>query len=182
VALTVALLLGAILNERFDVIYTRRDDTFVSLERRAMIANDAGADALISLHCNSGPTGQGDGFEVFTSPGETPSDKLAVDLFTAYAAYFPHLRKRMDLSDGDVDKEANFTVLTRSRCRAVLFELEFIHTPVGVHFLTHPANQARMAEALATGTMRHFQAGSDETAKAALKTKLAEAQELLGKL
>lgn len=182
VALAVAMLLGGMLAERFDVIYTRRDDTFVELARRAQIANDGQADALISIHCNSGPEGQGDGFEVFTTPGETASDKLAVDLFTAYAGYFPHLRKRMDLSDGDADKEANFTVLSRSRCRAVLFELEFIHTITGVHFLTHPMNQARMAEALAAGVMRHFSTGSEDAVKAALRVKLTELQELIGKL
>ena len=155
VALKVAKLLGAELTD-FKVLYTRHDDTFVELGRRATFANDAQADAFISIHCNAGPPGSGDGFEVFTSPGPTVSDRLAVDLFGAFAAEFPWKRKRMDLSDGDVDKEARFAVLMRTHCRAVLFELEFIHTSKGEDWLADPDNQARCAKALADGVRKHF--------------------------
>lgn len=155
VALNVAKLLGDELAE-FKVLYTRRDDMFVELGRRATFSNDAQADAFISIHCNAGPPGSGDGFEVFTSPGLTASDRLAVDLFTAFAKEFPEKRKRMDLSDGDVDKEARFAVLMRTHCRAVLFELEFIHTGKGENWLARPEHQARCAKALAAGVRKHF--------------------------
>lgn len=156
VALSVAMLLGAMLAPHFTVVYTRRDDRFIELGNRAMIANDAGADAIISIHCNSGDPGKGDGFEVFTTPGLTASDKLATDLFTAYAKEFPEKRKRMDLGDGDPDKEANFTVIRRANMRAVLFELEFIHTPAGESWLRDVRNRSRCAGALAGGILHHF--------------------------
>ena len=192
VALSVALLLGANLFPDCTVVYTRRDDTFLELGKRAMIANDAQADALISIHCNSGPAGSGDGYEVFTTPGLTASDKLATDLFLAYAAEFPEKRKRMDLGDGDSDKEANFTVVRRANMRAALFELEFIHTPVGEHWLRDARNQSRCAKALAAGVRAHFGV-MDRTdltdrsdvmipIKALVLAKLAELQTLVGKL
>lgn len=56
VALEIALKLGNIINkymEGVEVIYTRKDDTFISLENRANIANKNGADVFISIHCNA---------------------------------------------------------------------------------------------------------------------------------
>src|SRR6266567_6203309 len=51
--LDVALRLGKIIEQRLpgaDVIYTRSDDTFVPLEERTSIANQAKADLFISIH------------------------------------------------------------------------------------------------------------------------------------
>ena len=54
--LDVALRLGKIIEQRLpgaDVVYTRADDTFVPLEERTNIANQAKADLFISIHANS---------------------------------------------------------------------------------------------------------------------------------
>lgn len=56
VALDVALQLGQLierLQKDVKVVYTRKDDTFIPLEKRAAIANKAGADLFISIHCNA---------------------------------------------------------------------------------------------------------------------------------
>ncbi len=55
-ALDVARRLGKIIQDRLpsaEVIYTRDDDSFVSLEQRTAIANDAKADLFLSIHANS---------------------------------------------------------------------------------------------------------------------------------
>ncbi len=54
--LDVALRLGRIIQQRLpgaDVVYTRSDDTFIPLEERTAIANQAKADLFISIHANS---------------------------------------------------------------------------------------------------------------------------------
>ena len=54
--LDVALRLGKIIQQRLpgaDVVYTRSDDTFIPLEERTHIANEARADLFISIHANS---------------------------------------------------------------------------------------------------------------------------------
>jgi N-acetylmuramoyl-L-alanine amidase len=54
--LDVALRLGKIVQQRLpgaDVVFTRSDDTFVPLEERTRIANEAKADLFISIHANS---------------------------------------------------------------------------------------------------------------------------------
>lgn len=56
VALAIALELGNIIKKHLpdvEVIYTRNNNTFIELEERANIANKAGADAFISIHCNA---------------------------------------------------------------------------------------------------------------------------------
>lgn len=56
IVLKVALKLGAYIEENFDdveVIYTRKDDTFIVLNDRAKIANKAKADLFISIHANA---------------------------------------------------------------------------------------------------------------------------------
>jgi N-acetylmuramoyl-L-alanine amidase len=54
--LDIALRLGKIIQQRLpgaDVVYTRSDDTFIPLEERTNIANQAKADLFISIHANS---------------------------------------------------------------------------------------------------------------------------------
>ncbi len=48
-----------------NVIYTRNNDTFVSLLRRAQIANEKNADLFISIHCNANASPQPCGVETF---------------------------------------------------------------------------------------------------------------------
>jgi N-acetylmuramoyl-L-alanine amidase len=52
--LDVALRLGKLLERKMgaEVIYTRDDDTFIPLEERTNIANQAGADLFLSIHAN----------------------------------------------------------------------------------------------------------------------------------
>ncbi|MHB8500454.1 MAG: N-acetylmuramoyl-L-alanine amidase [Candidatus Acidiferrales bacterium] len=54
--LDVALRLGKIIQQRLpgaEIVYTRSDDTFIPLEERTNIANQAKADLFISIHANS---------------------------------------------------------------------------------------------------------------------------------
>lgn len=56
VTLSVALLVGGLINRQMpevEVIYTRKNDRFVPLHKRAEIANENQADLFISIHCNS---------------------------------------------------------------------------------------------------------------------------------
>lgn len=53
VAQKVAKLLRDKLNDSVSVTLTRKNDVFVALDKRAAIANDADADAFVSIHVNS---------------------------------------------------------------------------------------------------------------------------------
>lgn len=68
IALAIALKLGILIRENFpdvEVVYTRRNDTFVELYNRAKIANTAKADLFISIHCNASKTTTASGTETW---------------------------------------------------------------------------------------------------------------------
>jgi N-acetylmuramoyl-L-alanine amidase len=65
--LDVAQRLGKLIEERMgsEVIFTRSDDTFIPLERRTEIANEAKADLFLSIHANSSPLRSAAGVETY---------------------------------------------------------------------------------------------------------------------
>jgi len=66
--LDVALRLGKIIQQRLpgaDIVFTRSDDTFIPLEDRTRIANEAKADLFISIHANSSPDHGARGIETY---------------------------------------------------------------------------------------------------------------------
>jgi len=66
--LDVALRLGKLIQQKLpgaDIVYTRSDDTFVPLEERTRIANEAKADLFVSIHANSSPNHGTRGVETY---------------------------------------------------------------------------------------------------------------------
>lgn len=78
VTMDIAVKLQSLLQERLpvQVIMTRTDDSFVSLEERAAIANRSKADVFISIHVNAAFRSQAVGFETYYLSYE-PSDNDA---------------------------------------------------------------------------------------------------------
>ena len=97
----------------------------VKLATRVKRANEIqdNSSFYLSIHSNAGG---GNGAEFFTSPGETTSDKIATIFGEEYKKTFPQKRLRADYSDGDLDKEASFKVLKKTRMPAVLTENFFM--------------------------------------------------------
>jgi N-acetylmuramoyl-L-alanine amidase len=68
IALSIALKLGKKIEDQYkdvDVIYTRKDDTFIPLFERINIANKVQADVFISIHCNASSRTSAKGTETF---------------------------------------------------------------------------------------------------------------------
>lgn len=97
----------------------------VRLETRVRRANKypANKSFYLSVHSNAGG---GHGSEIFTSPGNTKSDAIATIFGETYQNKFPNRRLRTDFSDGDLDKERRFYVLTKTKMPAILTESFFM--------------------------------------------------------
>ena len=80
----------------------------------------------VSVHANGFSDESANGWEVYTSPGETKSDEIATVLFEKAESEFPSYKMRKDTSDGDPDKEANFYVLVHTTMPAILSENFFM--------------------------------------------------------
>jgi N-acetylmuramoyl-L-alanine amidase len=79
--LDVALRVGKLIQQRLpsaEVVYTREDDTFIPLEQRTEIANDARADLFLSVHANSSPDHKARGIETYYLNFTGSSDAMEV--------------------------------------------------------------------------------------------------------
>lgn len=133
----------------------------VSLVDRVRNANRFREGALlVSLHSNAvgnaihGPSQSARGASVWTSRGQTASDHIATTLHEAFADAFrgePVRMMRGDFADGDVDHEADFYVLAKSKMPAVLGEVLFFTNVDDARFLTSEAGQDCIADAYLAG-------------------------------
>lgn len=68
ISLDVTLMVGKYIQEKYpevEIVYTRKGDTFPTLNDRVTKANDAVADLFISIHCNANDNQNASGVETF---------------------------------------------------------------------------------------------------------------------
>lgn len=136
------------------------DPTDLPLADRVKIANKypTKGTIFISIHCNASPSHKGRGFEIFTTKGETKSDKLATCIGKEVKPLYTSvdMRLRFDFSDGDLDKEANFYVLRNTKCPAVLLECGFFDNREDYGMISSPNFQERLATSVANGIKNYL--------------------------
>ena len=91
IVLAVALKTGAYIEENLEgveVVYTRKEDVFVELHKRAQIANESGADVFISIHCNSNKSSRPYGSETYVMGLHKTEDNLDVAKTENAAIYY----------------------------------------------------------------------------------------------
>ena len=146
-----------LLNEKnIEYVNIVPEDEHISLQTRVSRVNKEYVNdkkcIMLSIHANAGG---GTGFEVFTSPGETKSDKQATIYYNEFKKEFPELRGRKDMCDGDPDKEANYYVLVHTYCPAVLVECAFMDTlNPDCEMLMNDSDRDRFAEALVNAIIK----------------------------
>lgn len=114
--------------DAINLVDTQKD---VGLSERVDTANRLAKSSnkpciYVSIHANGFTDESANGWEVFTSPGETKSDPIATVLYEKAKAEFPERKMRPSTGDGDPDKEAKFTVLMNTSMPAILSENFFM--------------------------------------------------------
>ena len=123
------------------------------LQKRPKVANDAGADVFVSIHCNAALNRTARGWEIYTTRGQNNSDKLAEAIYSEWKSIMVG-SIRMDKSDGDADKEAGFAVIKGTKCPSCLIELAFISNPSDEAMLKNTEWQRKAGGAIAKGILR----------------------------
>lgn len=146
------------------LVVTETND--ISLRNRVnrvnTICNQVGASnvLLVSIHANAAGNGKewmnGKGWSCYTSPGNTRSDRAAEIMYRVFERRFPERRMRKDMSDGDSDIEANFYVLTKSRCPAILIENFFYDNREECEWLLKEDTKIQIAHAIECGIVRYI--------------------------
>lgn len=142
--------------EGIDAEVIVREEVDVPLKERVIRVNETCRELgrsnvlLVSIHCNAAGDGSqwmnATGWECYTSPGRTKSDVIATLLCQEAETYLPAATKiRVDLSDGDPDKEARFYMLTHSNCPAVLTENLFMDNKEECRYLLSIKGKAAIA-------------------------------------
>lgn len=130
----------------YDARLVTPEDSDASLAERIRrintICNKEGAGnvLIISVHANavgdSSKWMEGKGWEAYTTRGETISDKLADFLYKRADSNIKGRKIREDWTDGDRDKEADFYIIKKAKCAAVLTENFFYDNKDDLKYLT----------------------------------------------
>ena len=150
IVLPVSLMLRDMLEEAgVTVVMTRQADESVSLDQRAVIANNAGSDLFVSIHCNS-YEGKARGMDVYYHKSE-PAKELAQAVLDRAAA--------LGIRTREVQKN-NYQVLWDTDMPAVLVETGFVTDPEEYALLRQEEYQEKIAQAVALAVLDALNGGT----------------------
>ena len=126
-----------------DVKMSRSSDIFYSLSERAEMANDYGADAFVSIHQHSAEAKSANGIETYYNRKKEEDRPLSNDI-----------QKQVISQTGANNrgvKNAEFTVLVKSKMISALVECGFITNELEVKKLSDSSYQDKLATGIANG-------------------------------
>ena len=174
--------LGKLIEQRLgaDVIYTRQDDEYLPLEKRAEIANLASANLFLSVHANYSDLATARGVETYYTTTYssikartldddpalknvnwtgvdirekvTNSHRLADDI--QHALYGGLAERNPEIRNRGV-KEAQYVVLTGTQMPAILAEISFVSSPADEDNLQSSEYRQHIAESLYLGVAKY---------------------------
>jgi N-acetylmuramoyl-L-alanine amidase len=191
--------LGSLVESRLgaEVIYTRKDDGYLALEKRAEIANRAQASLFVSVHANYSDYPSARGVETYYSntyssvkarteeadetAGLKTIDWTNVDIrekvhesrrvaaSVQRSLYAMLAAKTPGLRNRGV-KEAHYVVLTGTSMPAILAEVSFVSSPTDENNLQSSTYRQQIAEALYSG-IAHYEASNRNVKMASASAK-----------
>src|SRR5436309_1988211 len=191
--------LGKLITERLgaEVLYTRQNDSYVALEKRAEIANMAQANLFVSIHANYSSYSSARGVETYytdtyssvkarTRGAGAPEELQSIDWTTVdirekveesrhfaamvqCALYGMLAAKTPGIRDRGV-KKASYVVLTGTSMPAILTEISFVSSPTDEDNLQSEVYRHQIAEALFKGIEQYTASHQVHLASTSAKT------------
>lgn len=162
VNLAVALKLGKLLESKgIAVTYTRTTDSVSwnqdnDIEKRTQIANDSGAEALISLRCNYYNDPIGEGIETYYSPSDSASKILAEDVQK-------NLIFNTNAKDRGAKGSSNFKLLENFNGLGIVPYYGFISNPKEEKLLNTSEYQDKIVDGIAQSVLNYSGSSVNDT-------------------
>lgn len=132
---------------KIDLIMTRTDDTFIPLDSRVKIAEDANADVFLSIHGNAAPNKDASGTETFYA--DTKRSKLLSDIIQKHVLAATGFKDRNS-------KQANYLVIRKTTMPAALLEIGFLTNKTEEAIMVQDEFQNKVAEAIVAGLKEYL--------------------------
>ncbi|MDE6398008.1 MAG: N-acetylmuramoyl-L-alanine amidase [Clostridiales bacterium] len=137
----------------YDVIMTRsttdglygmttKNKKLKDMQERKKIIENANADLVVSVHCNSYPRHDQTGAQVFYAPGSDEGKRMAESMQSILGATLQSTRKAM---------QGDYYILQCSPVPSLLVECGFLTTPSEEKLLVSSSYQEKVAYAIFTG-------------------------------
>ncbi|PYX01490.1 MAG: hypothetical protein DMG89_01450 [Acidobacteria bacterium] len=173
-------------NLHAEVVYTRRNDAYIALEKRAEIANLSHGDLFLSVHANYSTDSAARGVETYYTRTYSSVKARTPELDAASTELQPINWTNVDIRQKALQsrqfassvqqalfgaiaaqtpgirnrgvKEASYVVLTGTTMPAILAEVSFVSSPADEDMLQNAAYRQQIAEALYKGIARYSKA------------------------
>lgn len=138
--------------EDIKVYYTRLDDTYPTLQERALLANEVEADFFLSVH-NNAYFSEFNGTETLYLPGGNTSGLDASELAEIFQ---DALISQLNLNNRGLKQRKDLYVLNNTDMPAVLVEIGFLTSPIDSVQLKTESFKRRAAQALFQAIIKTF--------------------------
>lgn len=163
---TVNLRIAALVKQRLEaqgvrVVILRTGNTTLSLDDRRKLARQSGADLFVAIHNNSSTSGKTSGTEVYYY--RAFSQPLASNVHKSLVSAWREIYKgNAAMTDKIVPKDGGvryypFRVTRIEECPAVLVECGYLSNTTECNAVCQPANQEKLAGAIASGILRYIE-------------------------
>lgn len=133
----------------YQVLMTREDDKFVSLDKRAKLANDHNPVIFVSIHYNSAPSAEAEGVEVFFYQSKEDKERTIKSKRLAQFVLKNIIGETKAKSRGV--KHGNFLVIRQTTMPAILVEGGFVTNEEEMQKLKDPTYLKRLAWGIVRG-------------------------------
>lgn len=153
--LATAKFLGQYLQKMgYRIVMLRRDDTFISLEKRAEVANSLKPALFVSVHYNSAPSEQASGIEVFYYKSENDKARTIASKKLGEEVLRQVLAQTNAKSRGV--KHGNLAVVRETNMPAILIEGGFLTNREERNNILTSAYQKKIAIGIAQGVDKYL--------------------------
>ncbi len=133
----------------YRVVMTREDDQFVSLDKRALVANEQKPALFVSIHYNSAPSAEAQGVEVFFYQSKEQKSRMQKSKRLAQSILKNVLAQTQAKSRGV--KHGNYAVIRETAMPAVLIEGGFVTNEAELQQLKDPNYLKKIAWGIVRG-------------------------------